>query len=284
MTKLSSKNKTITGTTPSGSERKQPTFLETFGDPGFIAQQRIVTEKAVSRMGLNSWSQMAWFVKLVNANGFESMTDGEQLLWKEEFVAMWFLKENITLIAIPPDTKRYPRSPQLPRHSSGQTQDYGMPPPLTSAQMQEARDVIAKHINELADDRGTLIGGFDITYTISFHKNAAYDQNPKVSRYLIYRGETGGAVYNIYQFSFLLHASKLLEKYADKVRRCDHCKNVFLQVKRTGKYCGSKCYTVAGMRRLRTERKTQMPLKMKAKKQSRRIKGKGEAGYGTKKR
>ncbi len=150
--------------------------------------------------------------------------------------------------------------------------------------MQEVRDVIAPHIDELADDKGTLMGGFDITYTVSFHKNAAFDQNKELPRYLIYRGETGRAVYNIYQQNLLLCASKLFEAYANKLRRCEHCKKVFLQLKRTAKYCGSKCYTVAGMRRLRAERKTQTALKMKNKKQAHRATRKGESRHGKKAR
>ncbi len=80
--------------------------------------------------------------------------------------------------------------------------------------------------------------------------------------------------------------AKLLdaEKYADKIRRCKLCQKVFLQIKRSAKYCGSKCYTVAGMRRLRAERKTQTALKMKNKKQAHRTTRKGGSRHGKKRR
>ncbi len=232
-----------------------------------LSQLETTTEKAWSRIGLGNWHQMAWIVKLANTTGFETMTDGEQLLWKEEFVAM-DCKGNTSLIGVPPHTKRYPRSPESPPPTPAQWQEFGILPP-TPAQMQEARDVIAPYIDELADDKDTLMGGFDITYTVSFHKNAAYDQNKKLPRYLIYRGETGRAVYNIYQHSFLLGASKLLEAYADKIRRCKLCKKVFLQVKRTAKYCGPKCYTVGCMQEFRAAK---IARQEKGKKQARRAK------------
>jgi hypothetical protein len=57
---------------------------------------------------------------------------------------------------------------------------------------------------------------------------------------------------------------------ADKLRRCLHCQSVFLQVKRSAKYCRSKCYTVACMRRLRAKRKAQLAMKKTSKARVRR--------------
>ncbi len=279
MTKHLSNQQTTTETARSEYEKTWSAHLKRLANPAFVAQQRTATEKAWSRIGLDTWSQMVWFVKLANTTGFETMTDGEQLLWKEEFVAM-FLIGNALLIGVPPDTKRYPRSPESPPPTPAQMDDFGILPP-TPAQMQEVRDVIAPHIDELADDKGTLMGGFDITYTVSFHKNAAFDQNKELPRYLIYRGETGRAVYNIYQHSLLLGVSKLLEAYADKVRRCEHCMKVFLQLKRSAKYCGPKCYTVGCMQEFRA---AQMTRKEKGKKQARRVSAKGGRRHGAKKR
>ncbi len=247
-----------------------------------LSQQQTGTEKALSRIGLDPWSQMVWFVKLANTTGFEAMTDGEQLLWKEEFVAMG-LKGNKPVMEVPSDTKRYPRSPQGPPPTLDEMQAVGIFPP-DPAQMQKVRDVIASHINDLADDKGTLIGGFDITLTVSFHKNAAYNQNKERPRYLIFLGEVGRAVSNIYRQTLLLRMAKLLEVYADKVRRCEHCKTVFLQLKRTAKFCGPKCYTVAGMRRLREEQKKQEALKIKTKKPGPKTSARGNSRHGRKKR
>ena len=280
MTKPPSNQQTTTETARSKDEKKLSEDLRWFSDPAFIAQQRTASEKAWSRMGRATWSQMEWFVKLTNTAGFESMSAGEQLTWQEEFVAMWG-ERYMGFLETPPDTKRYPRPPSTPH----QMRESAIPPP-TPAQMQEVRDVIASHIDELADDKGTRIGGLNISYTVAFYKNPAYDQNKELDRYLIHRGETADPVSNIYRQNLLLRVSKLLdaEKYADKVRRCEHCKKVFLQLKRTAKYCSSKCYTVAGMRRLRAERKTQTALKMKNKKQAHRATRKGESRHGKKRR
>jgi len=278
MTKQSSKQETTSQTSQSNYEKKVSEHYTMLCDPVFVGQQRTATEKAWSRMGLDLWSQMMWFVKLANTSGFDAMTEGEQLLWKEEFVAMWG-KRIRGLIEIPHDTKRYPR----PSSSPEQVQYMGIAPPSPD-DMEEVRDVIAEHINDLADDKGTRIGAFNISYTIDFYKNPAYDQNKEPNRYIIYRGETAGPVYNFYRQNLLLHASKLLEEYANRLRRCEHCEKVFLQVKRTAKYCGSKCYTVAEMRRLRAERKTQTALKRKNKKPGPKTSARGGSRHGKKKR
>lgn len=235
--------------------------------PGF----ETVNEKAWTRIGLDDWHQMAWFVKLANTTGFETMTEGEQLLWKEEFAAM--LSTATLLIEVPPDTNRYPRS-KAPQPSLQVT------PTFSPAQMQKARDAIKSHLDPLADDGYTTIGGFTVTYTVSFHKNADYEKNRELPRYLIYRGEMGGSP----QDRLLLHMSKLLETYADKVRRCPHCKKVFLQIKRSATYCDAKCYTVAGMRRVRAEQQALRASKIKSRKQGHKTKAEGGSRHGKSKR
>lgn len=225
-----------------------------------------VNEKAWDRIGLDEWSQLKWFVKLANTSGFETMTEGEQLLWKEEIAAM-LSKASSPITGGPPDTKRYPGAA---RSKASQTV-LQQTPAFSPAQLQQARDTIAPHLDNLADDQATIFGGFHITYTVSFQKNADYDENTESPRYLVYRGESGGSP----QDHLLLRLSKLLETYADKIRRCPHCKKMFLQFKRSAKYCSPKCYTVAGMRRLRAELKRQRALKITNKKQARRNRRKG---------
>jgi hypothetical protein len=236
-------------------------------------QYEIVNEKAWERIGVDEWSQMNWFMKLAKTTDFETMTEGEQLLWKEEFAAM-SSKASSPLIGVPPDTKWYPGSA---RSKASQT-SLQVAPAFSPAQMQEVRDAIKPHIDRLADDNYIIIGGFTVTYTVSFHKNAAYEKNRELPRYLVDRGEMGGSP----QDRLLLHMSKLLETYVDKVRRCPHCKKVFLQFKRSAIYCGPKCYTVAGMRRLRAKRKTQTGVKRKNKKQVHRPTRRGGSRHGKK--
>lgn len=208
----------------------------------------VTTEKAWSRIGTNEWSQMEWFVRLANSDSFETMTRGEQITWEEEFVAM-YLRGRAPVIGTPQNKKRYPR----PSKSEFSERVPYLPTP---AQMQEVRDAVVPHLKDLADDKGTLMGGFSVTLTISFHRNPSYNQAADQPRYLVYRGESGGAVANIYRLHLLLRMSRLLEMYVDNVRRCKHCGLLFLQLKRSAQYCGPKCYTVAGMRLLRAARRT----------------------------
>jgi len=216
--------------------------------------QESTIEKAEARIGLDSRHQMAWFVRLANTPAFGTMTDGEHLLWQEEFVAMW-IRGNLSVLGVSRDTKRYPRPHPRPPATPAEMQALGVFYPPAPAQMQEVRDVIAGHINGLADEKGTRIGGIQVSLTIDFYPNPAYDQNKKLPRYLIYRGEVGEPVYNIYQQTLLLRAAKLFETYADKIRRCALCQKIFVQLKRSAKYCGPKCYTVGCMREFRATKR-----------------------------
>ena len=214
------------------------------------SSQMANTDKAWSRIHRDEWSQMAWFIKLANAPPFEGMTPGEQLVWEEEFVAIYLVTRPV--IPVPLDPKRYPRSPEI--ESSGYVAHLPAP-----AQMQEVRSLIAQHLNDLADDKSTVIGGFSVTLTISFHRNPSYQENSDLPRYLMYRGESGEATNNIYRMPLLLYMANLLEKkncdFATKVRRCKLCKHLFLQRKRSAQYCGPKCYTVGCMREFRAAEK-----------------------------
>ena len=136
--------------------------------PSYI---QVSTEKALSRIGADQRSQMAWFVKLANTTGFVNMTPGGRLMWEEEYVAM-YLKGLTPLMDIPQDRKRYPRPPgSQPAQSVNH-----LPSP---AQMQKVRDAIAPHMEDLADDKGTMFGAFQIEITIRFYRNPRYNPNLK---------------------------------------------------------------------------------------------------------
>jgi hypothetical protein len=230
-----------------------------------------VNEKTWDRIGLDDWSQLKWFVKLANTTDFETMTDGEHLVWKEEFSAM-LSKPSSPITGGTLDTKRYPGS----AGSKVSQTALQITPTFIPTKMRQIRDNIAPHLEKLADDQGTILGGFHFTYTVSFHRNADYDEETESPRYFVYRGEMGGSPHE----SLLLRMTKLLETYADKIRRCPHCKKIFLQLNKSAKYCGPKCYTVAGMRRIRAERKTQPIVTSKNKKQAPRASRKKESRQG----
>jgi hypothetical protein len=207
----------------------------------------VTTAKAWSRIGLDQWSQMAWFVRLANSIDFENLTHGEQITWQEEFVAM-YVKGN----ALATDTQKILAGPL----GLAQAEDTAFVLHLpTIAHMQEVKKVVAAHISTLADGQETFIGGFPVTVTISFQKNLAHDHHPNLPRYLIYRGEAAEPTANVYYRALLLRMATLLLTYADNVRRCQLCTKVFLQLRRRAKYCGPKCYTVAGMRDFRAAKK-----------------------------
>jgi hypothetical protein len=236
---------------------------------------KVTTDQASARIGNDEWSQMAWFVKLANTTGFEIMTRGEQLIWEEEFVAM-YVRGRGPVIDVPQDAKRYPRSPDT-------TAPEIVPHLPTPAQMQEVRDAIAPHIDNLADDKHTLLGGFTATLTIGFYKNADHDKNPNSPRFLTSRSEVSvEPKANSYYRTLELRMARLLEVHADKVRRCKLCRKFFLQFKRSAKYCSAKCYTVGCMRDFRAAQRT-MPIK-KGRKKGRVATPKRSSRHGTKRR
>lgn len=245
--------------------------------------QRITTEESINkvwgRIGNDEGSQMAWFVKLANTKGFATMSTDTQLLWQEEFMAI-MLRGHEPVMKAPLDRKRYPRS-DSPVAS--------MMDPPTPIEMQEVRAVIRQPINDLADGRQTWIpplGSFEISYSVKFMGNPAHFNKPHTEpRYLVFHNEVGGdSGPNPYQRPLLLRLLRLLEAYpdknrrdtsADKLRRCPHCQEVFLQVKRSSRYCQPKCYQRAGMKRLRAERKAQQAMKKAKKTRLRKPAGKG---------
>lgn len=239
--------------------------------PGFER----VNDKAWGRIGLGEWDQMKWFVDLANTTDFEAMTEGEQLLKKEEFAAMLSVACR-PLIEIPPDTKRYPGS--VGSKTPQPALEYV--PAFSVLDMQRFQNEISPHLDRLADDESTSFGGFNVSFTVNFPKNPHYTEHAEGPRYHVSRGEVGGSPHE----NLVLRMARLLETYADNVRRCPHCKKVFLQFRRSATYCGPECYTVAGMRRLRAEREAQRALKMKSKKQGRRTTRKGGSRHGKAKR
>ena len=254
-----------------------------------LSAPKIILEHVWSRIGLDNWSQMTWFVKLANANNFETMTGGEQLMWQEEVVAMILKVQPLT--DVPPETNRYPRSrvsmtPQIDAAlppSKALTENQNLPDFLaqyiTPTEIQRIRDAVVPHLDHLADDRGTTLGNFTVTRTVKFLRNPAYDKNPTLPRYLIERAEMGRDTSQIFPKHLLLYMSRLLEQYADNIRRCQHCNKVFLQLKRTAKYCGPKCYTVGCMRAFRAAKKAR---KEKYRKKSRKTLEKGRSRHGSK--
>lgn len=212
-------------------------------------------------LNMDAWSQMEWFVRLGRADKFGTMPAWEQLKWQEECAAM-YLRGAEPVIPAPVDTKRYSRYP------TGMRSDTPLGCNLpTLEHLQEARDAIAPHLTALADGRGTDLGPFPITLTVSFHHvHDAYGRQ-HVPRHLIYRGETTEPVANPFHASLLRHMTRLLEIYCDQIRRCPRssCQRVFLQTRRHQEYCSRQCQSIAVMQKRRATDKKTLSSQLKGK-------------------
>src|SRR2546426_339665 len=121
----------------------------------------------------------------------------------------------------------------------------------TLEQMREVQELIAPHLNNLADGKDTQTPTIRIHYTVRFRKTDTEEERTGYPRYQVLRGEIGEPTANLYARTLLLRMTRLLEDFADAIRRCPHCHKVFLQLRRNRNYCGKPCYTVAVMQRLR---------------------------------
>ena len=227
------------------------------------------------QLEMDTRSEMEWFVALGRTlNNFGSMAGWEQLKWTEEFAAMYSRAAG-PVLPVPADKTRYPRG-----EDAGLQAAY-LP---TLAQMQEVRDEIAGHLNDLADGKGTVLGPFQVTVSVRFeHVHDAYGRQKK-PRHIIHRGEMGEKVENIYRISLLRHLTTLLETYCDQIRRCPHCLSVFLQNRRHQEYCSRRCQSVAVMQKRRAEEKAKSKKKPTDKRQGLRASQRRRARRGTKRR
>ncbi len=222
-----------------------------------------VNEGAWSRIKLDPWSQLKWFVDFAETTSFTTMPEEEQRHWKEELGAM-LSKASRPFIEIP---QRLMRSRGASRSTAQQTA-LEFVPALSPSNIQQIQDAITAHLTGLADGQGTFIGSFSISYSVMFrHQHELYGKTT-VPRYLIEQGEVGGQPKD----RLLLYLAQLLEHYADHIRRCKHgdCRKLFLQGNRNAKYCGPKCYTIGCMRELRARRKREAEDKKRRKRRSRR--------------
>jgi hypothetical protein len=148
--------------------------------------------------------------------------------------------------------------------------------PLTTlTEMQHVRTQIAGHLNALADGKGTSVGPFRISFSVRFHHvHDAYGRQER-TRHIVYRSETGEPSG---ERSLLRHMTSLLETYCDQIRRCPHCKNMFLQFRRHQEYCGRRCQSVAVMQKRRADMKAERKPSEKKRVVKRAVKGGSQHG------
>ena len=208
-------------------------------------------EKAWGNIIFDHWDQMAWFVKLANID-MSKLTPGDIQNLQDQCEAIRMVP--ISFYPISSDRKRYPF------HRGWMA---GESPTLRD--LQNIHDAIAPCLNKLADGVEVSFGPTQVTHTIRFRKSTEVEQEAGYPPHLIfpYAVLRGGS--HSWPDEFLLRAARLLEEFVDGIRRCPHCKKVFLQLRRNATYCGPGCYSVAGMRRLRAEQRVQEELKLKHK-------------------
>lgn len=211
-----------------------------------------VLEQAWGRIGRSGWHKTAWFVKLANVD-WNTLSPGDLHNWRDEFRA---IREDASHgITSPPPQRstRYwkPESYTPPTYE---------PPSLE--EMEEVQHRIKPHLNDLADNQDTQTPTYHILYIVRFEKTRPEKERAGYPRYQVMRAETPfEASHNSYLDSLYWKMIRLLEEFADLIRRCLHCQKLFLQIKRNARYCSRDCHSVAGMRRKRAEERKRKPRK-----------------------
>ncbi len=192
-------------------------------------------------MKIKLWSQAEWFVKFAALKELGTLTEAEQLRWRQE-LAVVELKARTPILPVPEDPLRYPRGESTCDDS----------PVIVLPSMDEAEatlNVIRPYIVDLAEGRRVYLGPFDLRYTLAFHHIHDQYGRKNIPRYVIYRGEFHPT--SFFHTSILRHLASLLEMYCDHVRRCLHCAGLFLQFRRQQRFCGRRCQSIVAARKTR---------------------------------
>lgn len=218
-----------------------------------VSERNAALEKTWANIMFDRWDQMAWFVKLANTD-MAALTPGDIQNLQDQCEAIRMVQ--ISFYPIPPDRKRYPF------HGG-----WGASASPTLRDLENIHAAIAPRLNTLADGVEVSFGPVQVTHTIRFRKSNEAEQRAGYPPHLISPYAVLRAGSQSWPDEFLLRTARLLEEFVDGIRRCPHCKKVFLQLRRNATYCGPACYSVAGMRRLREEQRPQKELKLKHKTQ-----------------
>lgn len=189
----------------------------------------------------DEWELMNWYV-LMAQKQLNKMSKGEILLLQEEFMALEY-KQSLVV----------------------------NPHPLGVLEIEQIQKTILKHLQDLADGQGILIGEFRMT--IWFNGKIRGRLPDPISWHWLH-GDN----------QFIYHFGLLLEKWSASIRRCPHCSKIFLQLRRNAIYCGRECQSRAFMKKKRAEEKRRKPIRTKIRLSNRKDEHKGEAPHGKKTR
>ena len=178
------------------------------------------------------WHQMNWYVELARMD-LAKLRPGDLLNLQDEFVSrMQFLM-------------------------------LCNPTPPTPSEIEGVQAAIRPHLERLADRKDTTIGPFTTHRVVEFHwlpkKAVKSDQRVSgIKRYF----QTRIATYELPQenngehvSTFLANMADLLETYGRSIRRCPKCGRIFLQFRRTARYCNRKCQAVSAVQKIRAKHK-----------------------------
>ena len=126
--------------------------------------------------------------------------------------------------------------------------------PPTKDQLEQLQETVAWHMNAIADGQEVRIGPFNVRHETRFRRSTEIEKQEGYYDYLIFTTEIIQPHGNPVEDELLIRMARLLEEFADKIRRCPHCHNVFLQFRRNARFCGRECHSVAGMQKLRAAR------------------------------
>jgi hypothetical protein len=117
-------------------------------------------------------------------------------------------------------------------------------------------------LTDLADGRDTVSPTITQHYLVLFQKVSPKREKLGAPRYEILRSsmEETQSRYS----SLAMWLVSLLEKHADRVRRCPHCERIFIQNKRSARFCGQACYSVVSTRAWREKQAKQSKAKKKS--------------------
>ena len=223
-------------------------------------------EKAWERIGHDRWDQMTWFVKLANID-LAALSPGDVQNLQDECQAIRMVA--ISFHSIPSNRKRYPFLRGWNSSLSPTVRD-----------LENIHAAIAPHLNNLADGMEVSLGPVQVAHTTRFRKTTENERKGGYPPHVIYPTAILKAGSHSWPDEFLLRTARLLEEFVDGIRRCPHCKKVFLQLRRNATYCGRACHSVAGMRRIRTKQAFEKQVKTQGRKTTR----KGRSPHGKKRR
>ena len=204
-----------------------------------MTQQEVI-ERAWSRIKRSPWDKAFWFVRLLNTD-LSTLSAGDQLNWQEEFQAL--ASERTAGVTQPPprNAKGYP----IPSGNWGAPD----PPTPTLKEMLDVQSAIKPILEALADGKDVATKELRFLYYVDFRKTTEAQERAGAPRYWRYRMEMPlrtDAGYYLDEVPLIL--TRLMEQSADKIRRCRHCKKVFLQIQSNARYCGRSCHSIAGTR------------------------------------